>query len=437
MKRKYTVSILVLSLLVIAALAVGCSSGGSSTSTPVTTTQAVTTTTSAVTTTSSPPATVSKAGKELKLGAIMPVTGPAAEKGRPGIDALLDVTEYINKELGGVDGYQINLDWKDSVYNAANVTTDITDFTNSGVLMFTAMSSFEMTNAMGIANKAGLPGLAIFTSPNLYNPPAHIYGQMPDYGDDWIAFANYYLKNIWKGQGQPKMALELLNNTTGSSVQDVTNAKAAAMGINIVDIEQHAATTISEADALTRIKSKNPDVLFISSTPQPTSIILKNAKDLGMTPATMTIGMAHASFTKSLIDLAGADVAEGVYGVYPTVTWDDNAPGIAKAKEYLTKNHPADAGNMDYLSVWCTGLVSAEILKNAVQAVGYDALVKGDAAAWQAVEQSGFQKLNYNVAGIQGAVSYTAGDNRLAKSVKLYTVKSGTITSIGDWVAAR
>ena len=395
MKRKYTVSILVLSVLVVVALLTGCASGGTTTQTTtsaVVTTSATTSPATTTTTAAPPSTTVSKAGKTLKLGAIMPVTGAAAEKGKPGIDALLDVIQYINTELGGVDGYQINLDWKDSVYNAANVTTDITDFTNSGELMFTAMSSFEMTAAMGIANKAGLPGLAIFTSPNLYNPPAHIYGQMPDYGDDWLAFANYYLKNIWKGPGQPKMALELLNNTTGSSVQDVANAKAAAMGINIVDIEEHAATTISEADALTRIKSKNPDVLFISSTPQPTSIILKNAKDLGMTPATMTIGMAHASFTKSLIDLAGADVAEGVYGVYPTVTWDDNAPGIAKAKEYLMKNHPADAGNMDYLSVWCTGLVSAEILKNAVKAVGYDALVKGDASAWQAVEQKRFPK---------------------------------------------
>jgi branched-chain amino acid transport system substrate-binding protein len=209
------------------------------------------------------------------------------------------------------------------------------------------------------------------------------------------------------------------------------------MGINIVDIEQHAATTISETDALTRIKAKNPDVLFISSTPQPTSIILKNAKDLGMTPATMTIGMAHASFTKALIDLAGADVVEGVYGVYPTVTWDDTAPGIAKATEYLMKNHPADAGNMDYLSVWCTGLVSAEILKNAVNAVGYDALAKGGANAWQAVEQSGIQKLNYDVGGIQGAVSYTSGDNRLDKYVKVYTIKGGNITALGDWVSAQ
>ena len=407
MKSKYAVFILVLSLISILALLIGCSS------TPVTT------------------------GKELKLGAIMPVTGPAAEKGKPGIDALLDVTEYINREVKGAGGYQIKLDWNDSQYNAANVNTIVTDFTNSGVLMFTAMSSFEMTNAMGIANKAGLPGLAIFTSPNLYNPPAHIYGQMPDYGDDWVAFSNYYMQNIWKKSGKPKMALALLNNTTGSSVKDVANARAAAMGIEIVDIVDHSATTIAETDALTRIKAKNPDVIFISSTPQPTSVILKNAKDLGLTPSTVTIGLAHASFTKSLIDLAGKDVVEGVYGVYPTVTWDDTAPGIVKAKEYLMKNHSGDVDNMDYLSVWCTGLVSAEILKNAVNAVGYDVLAKGDANAWKAVEQSGFQKLNYNVAGIQGAVSYTAGDNRLAKSVKMYSIKSGKITSIGDWVTAR
>jgi branched-chain amino acid transport system substrate-binding protein len=421
MKGKYWGLGLVLSIMIIMALLAGCS--GTAATTPASTSAA--------------PTTASKAGKELKLGAIMPVTGPAAEKGKPGIDALLDVTEYINKELDGAAGYQIKLDWKDSAYNAANVNTIITDFTNSGVLMFTAMSSFEMTNAMGIANKAGMPGLAVFTSPNLYIPPLHIYGQMPDYGDDWVAFANYYMKNVWKGSGKPKMALALLNNTTGSSVKDVANAKAAAMGIEIVDISEHAATTISENDSLTRMKSKNPDVIFISSTPQPTSVILKNAKDLGMSPSTLTIGLAHASFTKSLVDLAGKDIVEGVYGVYPTVTWDDTAPGVAKAKEYLLKNHPADAGNMDYLSLWCTGLVSAEILKNAVKSVGYDTLVKGDASAWKTVEEAGFQKLNYDVAGIQGAVSYTAGDNRLAKSVKIYTVKNGVITSIGNWVEAR
>ncbi len=425
MKGKYWGALLVLSVLVITALLAGCSGSAPTTAT----------TTAAVTTTAT--TTVSKAGKELRLGAIMPVTGPAAEKGKPGIDALLDVIDYVNTELGGADGYKIKLDWKDSAYNAANVHTIITDYTNSNVSMFTAMSSFEMTNAMGIANKAGLPGLAIFTSPNLYNPPARIYGQVPDYGDAWVAFANYYMKNIWKGTGRPKMALHLLNNPTGSSVKDIAAVRAAAMGIDIVEIQEHAATTISENDSLTRIKSKNPDVIFISSTPQPSSIILKNARDMGLTPSTVTIGLNYASFTKALVDLAGKDVVEGVIGVYPTVTWEDNSPGVSKAKEYLMKNHPSVAGNMDYLMVWCTGLIAAEILKNAVQAVGYDALARGGAEAWKAVEEKGFQKLDYNVAGIQGAVSYTTGDNRLAKFVKIYTIKGGVITPIGDWVSTR
>lgn len=430
MQKRYSVIMLVLSLAIILSL-VGCSAGTANTPAASATQTAATNSTPATT------GSASTAGKELKIGAIIPVTGVAAEKGKPGLDGLLDSIEYINTELGGVDGYKINLDWKDSQYNATTVNTITNDFINEGDLMFSAMSSYEMTAAMGIANKAGFPGLAVYTSPNLYNPPQHIYGQMPDYGDDWVAFANYYLKNIWKGPGEPKMALELLNNTTGSSVQGVAQAKAAAMGIDIVDIEQHTATTISEMDALTRIKAKNPDVIFISSTPQPTSVILKNMKDLGLTPATVTIGMAHASFDKSLITLAGADVVNGVYGVYPTITWDDSNPGIAKAQEYLQKNHPEDAGSMDYLCMWCNGLVLAQILKNAVQNVGYNALANGDANSWKAIEQDGIQKLNYNVEGIQGAVSYTPGDNRLDKYVKIYTIKDGNITPLSDWVATQ
>jgi branched-chain amino acid transport system substrate-binding protein len=233
------------------------------------------------------------------------------------------------------------------------------------------------------------------------------------------------------------MALHLLNNTTGSSVKDTAAARAAELGVEIVQIEEHAPTTISETESLSRIKAKNPDVIFISSTPQPTSIILKNAKELGLLDNT-TVGLAHASFTKALIDLAGQDNVEGVIGVYPTVTWDDDLPGVAKAKEYVQKNHPEDYGNMDYLSCWATSLIVAEVLKNAVESSGYDALARGDAAAWQIVEEQGIQKLNgYAVDGIQGPVSYISGDNRLTSYVKIYTVESGVIKPVTDWVAAR
>jgi branched-chain amino acid transport system substrate-binding protein len=383
---------------------------------------------------SSSPAATSNTNKVLKVGMITPSTGPAAEKGAPGGDAVLDAMEYINKELGGAGGIPIKVSWRDSAYDSSKVVTSVNDFMNEGDLMFTAMSSKEMTDALGIANRAEFPGMATFTAPNLYRPPQHVYGQMPDYGDDFSAFATYYMKNLWKGSGKPKMALHLLNNSTGAGARDAAKALADKLGIDIVDIEEHATTTISETQSLTKIKAANPDVLFISSTPKPTAVILKNAKELGMIPG-MVVGTAHASFTKALVDLAGADVVEGVYGVYPTVTWEDNVPGIAKAKEYVQKNHPNDYGNMDYLSCWTTSLVTAQILKTALQNVGYDVLAKGDVNAWRAVEKSGIQKLNgYNVEGLHGSVTYTPGDNRLDTSVKLYVIKKGAITAVSDWV---
>ena len=92
------------------------------------------------------------------------------------------------------------------------------------------------------------------------------------------------MENIWKGQGKPKFALQLLNNPTGSGALDASKAAADKLGIDIVAVEEHATTTISEMESLTRIKGLNPDVLFISSTPAPTAVIIKNAHDLGMFP---------------------------------------------------------------------------------------------------------------------------------------------------------
>ena len=94
--------------------------------------------------------------------------------------------------------------------------------------------------------------------------------------------------------------------------------------------------------------------------------------------------------TKALVDLGGADIVEGVYGVFPTVAWGDNVPGMAKVTEYCQKLHPKDEGNMDYLTSWAQSLIVAEILKKAVENVGYDVLAKGDVESWRAVETAGY-----------------------------------------------
>jgi branched-chain amino acid transport system substrate-binding protein len=350
--------------------------------------------------------------------------------------ANLDAIRYINEELGGVAGYPIEVVWLDNAYDAAKVVTNVKRFMDEGCLMYATASSKMMSASMEIANRAEFPGLASFSSPILYRPPQHIYGQMPDYGDDALAFATYYMENIWKGAGKPKFALHLLNNPTGYGARDAFKAKADELGIEIISVDEHATTTASEMDSLTRIKASNPDVLYISSTPAPTAIIIKNAHALGMYPG-VTIGCGHASFTKALVDIAGADIVEGVYGVFPTVNWGDDVPGMAKMTEYVREFHPKDEGNMDYITSWAQSLIMAEILKVAVENVGYDVLAKGDVESWRAIETQGIQKLkDFDIGGLHGPVSYTPGDNRLSKSVRIFQIQSGKITPISDWVEA-
>jgi len=368
-------------------------------------------------------------GSKVKVGFSICYTGVAAEKGRPMGNGKLDCMKYINEELGGVAGYEIEVIWRDNEYDAAKAATIINELINSECLLFTTNASKMMMASAETANRAEFPGFAVFSSPVLTNPPRHIYAQMPDYGDDWAAFAKYYLDNIWKGEGKPKMALHLLNNPTGSGARDAANALADELGIDIVADEEHTATTISEIESLTRIKAESPDILYISSTPQPTSIIVKNAVELGMYPG-MTIACGHASFTSVLVELAGTD-AEDVYGVYPTVNWGDNVSAMAKMTEYCQKYHPDDYGNMDYITSWAESLIVAEILRLAIENVGVDNLTP------QAVEEYGFKKLkNFDVGGLHGPVSYTPGDNRLSKSVRIFQIQDGKLVPITGWVEA-
>lgn len=381
--------------------------------------------------------TAGDGGKTLKLGLSLCLTGPAAEKGTPMGHGKLDCIKYINEELGGVEGYLIETSDYDNGYDAAKAATIVKKIMDDGCLFFTTNSSKMMAASMEIANRAEFPGMACFSSTTLTHPPKHIYAQMPDYGDDWGAFAQYYLDNIWEGTGKPKMALHLLNNSTGSGVADAARAKAEEMGIEIVASEEHAATTVSEIESLTRIKSENPDVLFISSTPAPTSVVIKNAVELGLYPG-ITIGCAHASFTKALVDLAGAENAEGIYGVYPTVEWGENVPGMAKMIEYCKKYHPEDEGNADYMISWAEALIDAEILRQAVLNTDYSVLARGNVESWRAVENNGFRNVKgYDVEGLHGPVDFSVpDDNRGSKSVKVFQVQKGVITAITDWIDA-
>jgi len=112
--------------------------------------------------------------KTLKIGMSTPSSGPAAEKGSPMGHANIDCFKYINEELGGVAGYQVEVLWLDNAYDASKAATIIKRFMDEDCLFFTTASSTMMTAMMEIANRDEFPGFACFSSPALTHPPRHI-----------------------------------------------------------------------------------------------------------------------------------------------------------------------------------------------------------------------------------------------------------------------
>ena len=93
---------------------------------------------------------------------ILPATGKAAEKGKPGGDAVKDAMEYVNNELNGAGGYKVQISWRDSNYDPAVVTTIMKDFQTEGDVLFTTMSSAEMSGSSGYCQSGSFPWYCYF-----------------------------------------------------------------------------------------------------------------------------------------------------------------------------------------------------------------------------------------------------------------------------------
>jgi len=371
----------------------------------------------------------------LKVGFPLICSGAAAEKGAPGAYGKLACIRYINEELGGVNGHPIEVHWYDDAYDAAKTISVVKMLMEENCLFFTTSSSKEMEATMEIANRAGFLGMVYCGSTKCVHPPAHIFAMMPMYDDDWVAFAKYYLANIWKGPGKPKMVLCMLNNPVGYAAKAASLAFAEQLGIEIIAEEEHTATTISEMASLTRIRALNPDVLWISSTPAPAAVIIKNAYALGMYPG-VTIGVSHAGMVQTLIDLGGAKVVEGVYGTSPIALWGEGVPGEAKMAEYCDRLYPRVLGYTDFEGCWAEGLIVAEVLRLALENCGYEKLAKGGPEAWECVERCGFRNVkNFSPGGIIGPVDFSDDyDLRGSKSLRIVKVVNGEMRSISDWM---
>lgn len=314
---------------------------------------------------------------EITIGALIPMTGTGASYGvldRRGADLA---AEQIN-EAGGVKGIKIKVKYEDHqakpqvAVNAINrlISIDKTPYVLSSYSSVSlAVAPIGDTNKVVVMNAGG-------QSDNLANAGDYFYNNIPLVGGEVEIIADY----LYNDMGFRTAAVVFANDDGGRSSLNIFKKEFTKHGGEIVGEE---ATELGGADfraQLTKIKSANPDVLFIGAYGEDTALIIKQARELGIdAPIAETSwsvipevyalpeaeGLIHTSL-KFEPEQAFTDAYMSKYNEEPalySVTFYDGVKIFAQALEWVIDNNKP---------------INGESIKEAIDAINRFDGVAGD-----------------------------------------------------------
>lgn len=297
----------------------------------------------------------------IKVGVILPLTGDAAAYGEPMRNALTLAADDVNKN-GGVGGKDIVLIYEDgkcSGKDAASAASKLVSIDKVQVIIGGFCSS-ESLAALPVVETAKV---ALFSggssSPDLTGKSRFFFRDYPSDASQGKVLAEL----AWK-RGLKKVAFiqEQLDYPLG--IYKAFSTRFLELGGALVK-EEFPSNATDFRSALTKLRSQNPDALFIDTqTGAGAERILKQLTDLQWKPQ-LFLTDATAADTKTMeankVQLEGAIAAE--FGTDPT------SPQFM----HLADSYKAKYGaEMPYASYTQTVYDAVFIVRDAVKAVGYD-----------------------------------------------------------------
>ena len=253
-----------------------------------------------------------KPGEEIKIGFIGPLTGDVAVVGEPVKDAVVLAVEEINA-AGGIDGKQVRVIYEDGTCNGKTATTAAQKLISVDKVQFIigGLCSAETLAIAPIAEAANVVLMSpASTAPKIKDAGEYIYRVVPsDAGQG--AEAALYLA----GKGYRDIAILNVNDEWGVGLTGAFKKTAETGNLRIVAEETFEPRATDMRTQLTKIKEKNPDAIYMPAFPAEAAVILKQAKELGITAYIMG---TDASKDDSVIEGAGIS-AEGFVVLLPGV----------------------------------------------------------------------------------------------------------------------
>ncbi|WP_407115207.1 ABC transporter substrate-binding protein [Bradyrhizobium sp. LMG 9283] len=302
---------------------------------------------------------------EIKIGNIMPYSGPASAYG------VIGKTEEayfrkINAE-GGINGRKINFITYDDAYSPPKTVEQARKLVESDevLLIFNSLGTPPNSAIQKYMNSKKVPQLFVATGATKWNDPKDFpwtMGWQPNYQSESQIYAKYILKN----HPDAKIGVLYQNDDYGKDYlkgfKDGLGTKASM--IIIEDSYEVSEPTIDSH--IVRLKSSGADVFFNITTPKFAAQAIKKNAEIGWKPLHF-LNNVSASIG-SVIKPAGFENAQGIissqYFKDPTdPQWKDD-PAMKAWNEFLDKYYPeanrADASVM-YGFIVSQGLV--QVLK--------------------------------------------------------------------------
>src|SRR5262244_1628866 len=247
---------------------------------------------------------------EIKIGNIMPYSGPASAYG------VIGKTEaaYFKKinDAGGINGRKINFISYDDGYSPPKTVEQARKLVESDEVLFVFNSLGTPPNSAihKYMNSKKVPQLFVATGATKWNDPTNFpwtMGWQPNYQSE----AHIYAKYLLKEKPDAKIAVLYQNDDYGKDylkgLKDGLGAKASSM---IIAEESYETTEPTIDNHIVKLKATGADVFVDVTTPKFAAQAIKKNAEIGWKPLHFLNNVS--SYVGSVIKPAGMEASQDI-----------------------------------------------------------------------------------------------------------------------------
>ncbi len=253
--------------------------------------------------------TASFAEDVYKIGAILPLTGPAAFYGEWGMKGIMLAVDEINSQ-GGINGKKIEVIYGDSKNEPKEGVSWMNRFISDDIpIVISAMTGVSFS-VMPIAEKNNTTlFMTIVTHPEATNKSRIAFRHYVNKGKAARIMADFANKTL----GFKKIALLYINDEGGLGEKQSFQSEFEGLGGKIVFEESFDKTETDLKNHLLKLASYRPEALYISGYGKVYGLAIKQIHELKLK---FKILASYEPLYKTTRDLAGPSL-DGVYFTMP------------------------------------------------------------------------------------------------------------------------